>query len=783
MKPAACTPCKGRRLGRWLAGARGALAAGLTWAALGTSAAALPAADALDWLSTGTDRWVPAALQGTPLPPPDLVVAADGSGTHTTLQAALDALPARGQSTRRTVIVLRPGTYRERPCLRDKAPVLIAGDPADAAAVRIVGSAFHALPKAPGEPAHPCHPHLGHVVHGTSGSATFVIASGDVQVRHLTVENDARRPDGGHAGQAVALTLRGDRLQFDDVRVLGGQDTLLTRRPPADSPDAPGRAYIDGSLIAGDVDFVFGDGTLVIDRSTLRSRAGRPGVVLAPSTRPEHTRGILVTRSHLAAEPGVPAGSVSLGRAWDEGVPAGQWQPGRSPNGVAVVRQSLLGPHLVPPPRAWAASTAARPFDAQVNRLRAEDNRLERDDPARDVLPEGWGWASVAEGVRGGADALPRDVHVVRTRGELRAALAPHSRPRIVKIDAFIDLAGDDDGRPLPASAFADPAFRWEAFAQAFAPSTWGPRPPEGPLEDARRRSAAAHRAHVTLRVPSRTTLIGTRPGAGLRGGTVLLERVSDVIVRNLRLSDAHDPFPAWDPADGREGSWNSLHDNLSLVGATRVWIDRCTFDDGDANPATLPPEVLGQRLTHHDGLLDITRESDLVTVSASRFLPHDKTSLVGGSDRHTSDEGRLRVTFLHNVWDGVKERAPRVRHGQVHVVRNVYRVPPDSPYGYSLGLGVRSRVLADHNVWLTPGLPPQRLVRLLGATHFVDRGTLVDGRPVSLHAALRGTPEGQALDPDVGWSPPYSLPSAPPDWPEQVLHAAGAGRLEVPRP
>lgn len=781
MTPVASAPCKDRRLWRRLAGARGALAVGVTLAALGAGAAASPAADALDWLSTGTDRWVPATLQGTALPRPDFVVATDGSGTHTTLQAALDALPARGATDRRTVIVLRPGTYRERPCLRDKAPVLIAGDPADAAAVRIVGSAFHALPKAPEAPAHPCHPHLGHAVHGTSGSATFVIASGDVQVRHLTVENDALRPDGGHAGQAVALTLRGDRLQFDDVRVLGGQDTLLTRRPPADSPDAPGRAYIDGSLITGDVDFVFGDGTLVIDRSTLRSRVGRPGVVLAPSTRPAQTRGILVTRSHLAAEPGVPPGSVSLGRAWDEGVTPGQWRAGVSPNGVAVVRHSLLGPHLA----GWTASTARRPFDATVNRLSASDNRVERDDPARDALPDGWGWASQHGGVRGGADALPRDVHVVRTRGELRAALVPHGRPRIVKVAAFIDLAGDDDGRPLPPSAFADPAFRWDAFAQAFAPATWGPRAPEGPLEDARRRSAAAHRAHVTLRVPSRTTLIGTQPGAGLRGGTVLLERVDDVIVRNLRLSDAHDPFPAWDPADGREGSWNSLHDNLSLVGARRVWIDRCTFDDGEGDAAgrPAPPEVLGQRLTHHDGLLDITRESDLVTVSGSRFLTHDKTSLVGGSDRHASDEGRLRVTFLHNVWDGVKERAPRVRHGQVHVVRNVYRIPPDKPYGYSIGLGVRSRVLAEDNVWLTPGLPPQRLVRLLGGTRFVDRGSVLDGRPASLLDALRSTPEGQALDPDVGWTPPYALPPAPAGWAERLVHDAGAGRLEVPLP
>ena len=708
-------------------------------------ALALPARAAVsteDWLLHAGERWVPAALQGTPLPRPDLVVAADGSGTHSTLQAAFDALPARGSTTARTTILVRPGTYRERPCLRDKTPVLLAGDTADATAVRIVAAVSHATPKAPEADAHPCHAHRGHPVHGTSGSATFVVASSDVQLRQLTVENEARD------AQAVALTLRGDRIQLDGVRLLGWQDTLLLRRP---APDAAGRMHIANSLIAGDVDFVFGDATALITDSTLLSRAGRSrgGHVLAPSTRPGQ-RGFLVTHSRFAAEPGVAPGSVSLGRAWDEGVPAGQWQAGHSPNGEAVVRASALGPHL----GGWAASTSRRPFDASVNRFATEGNTADAEDPAREGLAAGDGWASMDGGTRGGSDALPRDVHTVRRAAELRAALAPHARPRIVKIAAFIDLGG-------PEEAYRDPAFDRAAFERQFDPATWGRRAPEGPLEDARRRSAAAQRAAVVLRVPSRTTLIGTAPGAGLHGGMLLLERVQDVIVRGLHLSDAYDHFPAWDPEDGRHGEWNSLYDNVSLVGATRVWIHRNTFDDGQ-RPASSARTVFGRRMQHHDGLLDITRESDLVTVSQNHFRPHDKTSLVGGSDRHTSDEGRLRITYRHNLWDGVQERAPRVRHGRVHVLGNVYRVPDAATYGYSIGLGLGSRVLAEHNHWLTPGLPPERLVRVLGGTRFADRGSVLDGRPVALLPALRATPAGAALSDDLGWAPPYTAPSPP---------------------
>ncbi len=719
-------------------------------------------------LGTALGDWQPTPLAGTPLPArADFVVAADGSGTHTTLQAALDALPARGSTTARSVIRLRPGTYRERPCLRDKAPVLIAGEPADAAAVRIVAAVRHATPKAPEADAHACHAHRGQAVHGTSGSATFVVASNDVQLRHLTVENEA----GAEAGQAVALTTRGDRIQIDDLRVLGHQDTLLARRP-ANAEDAAGRVWIDASLVAGTVDFVFGDATLAITRSTLLSRAGRGGpgaeaggIVLAPSTRPGQ-RGFLVQGSRFAAEPGVGAGRVALGRAWDEGVAPGTWQSASSPNGAALVVGNRFGAHLDPASR-WAASTSRRPYDAALNRLEERGNAPD-DSPGREVLAAGDGWASQEGGTRGGADALPSDVHRVHTRAELLAALAPtHRRPRIVELAAFIDLASDDSGRSLGEADFADPAFSWTAFAAAYAPEVWGRKPVVGPQEEARSRSAARQRAHVVVRLPSRTTLIGVAPGAGLRNGMLLLERVDDVIVRRLHFSDAYDFFPAWDPEDGRAGHWNSIYDNVSLVGATRVWIDRNRFDDGQ-RPDAGARVVFGQHLQHHDGLLDITRGSDLVTVSLNHFEAHDKTTLVGGGDSHTADEGRLRVSFRHNLWDGVNERAPRVRFGRVHVAHNLYRVRDELPYGYSLGVGLRSRLLAEGNVWQgPPGLEAARVLRVFGGERFADRGSVINGRPVDLLAAQRQAQPNRPLDGELGWAPPYHWPA---ETPEQVV-------------
>lgn len=752
--------------------------------------------DIADYLAEGVPAggppWTPAALAGTALPPPTFVVAADGSGTHRTLQAAFDALPAAGTpGVARAVIHVRPGTYRERPCLQGKVPLLLAGDPLDAAAVRIVHGAYHALPKAPGTPAHACQPDLESAQHGTPGSATLVIASDDVQLMHLTVENDAMAgvragvgyPEGaGESGgaQAVALMTRADRVQLENVRLLGHQDTLMVRRA---APDRIGRVYLHGSLVAGDVDFVFGNGTLVIDRSTVLSVAGRRtppngGHVFAPSTPAAVARGFLVTRSRIVAEPGVAPASISLGRAWDEGVPRHQWQPG-NPNGQLLIRDSALGAHLAP----WAASTARRPFTTAgpaANRMAEYRNHAEAGDPARAVLAPDDGWASRDGGTRGGADALPSDVHTVRTRAELVAALAaPHRRPRIVQVAARIDLATDDAGRPLGAEAWQDPAFDRAAFERLYDPASWGRRDPAGPLEQARQRSARRQQQHLMLRVPSRTTLIGIAPGAGLVHGGLQLQQVEDVIVRRLHFSDAFDHFPEWQPRDNGHGEWNSLLDNLVLSGARRVWIDHNSFDDGPA-PAAPPRTVFGRPQVHHDGLLDIIRGSDLVTVSRNHFRRHDKSILVGNSDGQTLDEGRLRVTFRHNVFEALNERAPRVRFGQVHLQNNLYVVPEGTPFGYSIGLGRQARILAEHNVWQTPaGTAAGALLRALGGSQLADLGSLHNGRPLDLVEAARAA--GLVLQPPA-FEPPRA---APPDplaaVAERVRAQAGAAAPAVP--
>ncbi|RZT91958.1 pectinesterase family protein [Rivibacter subsaxonicus] len=744
------------------------------------------------YLGAGPAPWVPEPMGDPGQWKPQFVVATDGSGTHRSVQAALDALPARVSGAPRHYIRIEPGTYREQLCVRDKVPFTLYGGGSEPAQVRIVAGHYNAEPRPRRGVAGSCvaDPHAD--TFGTAGSASVTIVGDAVQVANLSIVNDAmdrvRAGQGYPAGagesggaQAVALLTRGDRLQLENLRLLGHQDTFYAARERA---DAPARVLVRHSLIAGDVDFVFGDATLVIDDSLLLSRAGRRaagqgGHVLAPSTPAAQSHGFLVQRSRLLAEPGVAVGSVSLGRAWDHGVAAGAWQPALSPNGQALVRDSLLGEHL----RSWAASTSRRPFastGAQANRMAEYRNAL-LPPAARQTLPEGDGWGSVAGGTSGGADASAEQVLVVRDPRELRAAMALGDRPKIVLVQGRIALGRDEQGRAVGYEALRDPEFDFEAFVRTYDPASWGRRAPQGPQEEARRRSARRQAAQVVLRVPSNTTLLGFGPGAGIDGGMLLLERVQNVIVRNLLISDPHDLFPAWDPLDNGHGEWNSDYDAVSLRGARRVWIDHCSFNDDE--PASRQPDVaLGRPIQRHDGLLDITQQSDLVTVSWNHFRRHDKTTLVGGSDAHTLDAGQLRVSFHHNLWEELRERTPRVRYGQVHVYNNLFVGRSDSPhpFGYSIGLGYRSAVLSEHNAWeLSPDIGAERLVRLLRGEVFEDRGSLLNGQPVDLLATLRAAHPQQQLHGAVDWTPPYRAAlDAAQDVPARVRAGAGSGML-----
>jgi pectate lyase len=410
-------------------------------------------------------------------------------------------------------------------------------------------------------------------------------------------------------------------------------------------------------------------------------------------------------------------------------------------------------------------------------------------DLSRQVLGARDGWAAAGSGTTGGAKAAAAQVFDVRNRAELVAALgaarvAPAaSLPRIVRVHGRIDLSVDDANRAIGFDAYRDPGFSWDAYSRAYDPAAWAKKPPAGPLEAARERSAQNQAARVVLRVPSHTSLVGMGTDAKIVNGMLLLDKVENIIIRNIHFADAFDHFPGWDPKDNAGGEWNSEYDNISLRGARHVWVDHCTFSDGERTDDTART-AFGRPMQHHDGLLDITLQSSFVTVSYNHFKMHEKTNLVGSSDNETADEGQLKVSFHHNLWENTKERAPRVRFGQVHVYNNLYVARQTQPYahGYSIGVGFRSSIVSQHNVWETPAeITAPRLTKLWKGSAFSDRGSLLNGRPVDLLAGLREANPGATLSDAPGWAPTLHGEIDPAaEVARNVRASAGSGRIPM---
>ncbi|MFF8938842.1 pectinesterase family protein [Streptomyces paradoxus] len=235
-----------------------------------------------------------------------LTVAQDGSGQYRTVQAAVNAVPANNPS--RVVIAVKPGTYRELVKVPSNKPhVTIQGTGGSRKDTTIVYNNASGTPKPGGG------------TYGTGGSATVAVEADDFQARNLTISNDfdekANQSLNGH--QAVALRTAADKVFLDGIIVSGDQDTLLLDTA---SKDRLGRVYVGNSYVIGNVDFIFGRATAVVDRSviTLKKRwdGTSSGYVTAPSTA-ANRKGILIANSTVNGD--VSAGTFYLGRPWHAG--------------------------------------------------------------------------------------------------------------------------------------------------------------------------------------------------------------------------------------------------------------------------------------------------------------------------------------------------------------------------------------------------------------------------------------------------------------------------------
>lgn len=223
--------------------------------------------------------------QAEAIQPYDFVVAGDGSGDFTTVQAAIDAIPhLRNQ---RTVVFIKKGIYKEKLMLPPtKTNVTFIGE--EVAETILTFDDYASKKNAFGEEI------------GTSGSSSFFIYGDGFEAKNITFENSS-----GPVGQAVAVRIDGDRVKFENCRFLGFQDTLYPHGEKS-------RQYYKNCYIEGTVDFIFGWSTAVFDGCTIHSKSG--GYVTAASTEAGRSFGFVFLNCKITGS--AAAGSCYLGRPW-----------------------------------------------------------------------------------------------------------------------------------------------------------------------------------------------------------------------------------------------------------------------------------------------------------------------------------------------------------------------------------------------------------------------------------------------------------------------------------
>lgn len=173
----------------------------------------------------------------------DLIVAKDGSGNFKTVQQAFDAIPVN--HSYRYTIFIKKGVYKEKLLLpKDKNNIAIIGESRDSTILTY-------------------DDYSKKIVNGDTLSTptcqSVAIDADNVYLENLTFRNTTGII--GWQSQAVAMRVKGDKVEFYKCNFIGYQDTYYTI--------GTGRIYHKDCYIEGTTDFIFGRSIALFDSCTI----------------------------------------------------------------------------------------------------------------------------------------------------------------------------------------------------------------------------------------------------------------------------------------------------------------------------------------------------------------------------------------------------------------------------------------------------------------------------------------------------------------------------------
>lgn len=156
----------------------------------------------------------------------------------------------------------------------------------------------------------------------------------------------------------------------------------------------------------------------------------------------------------------------------------------------------------------------------------------------------------------------------------------------------------------------------------------------------------------LEIKNKSNVTIQG-RDGSAANFGIHIASASENIVVRNMTLG----LLPGGGDSDmiSLEGMNSGIPKN--------IWIDH---NELFSSLADCP----GAGDTAFDGMIDVKKGVDNVTISYNYLHDHHKASLHGYSD---DDSQTRHVTLHHNVFENIGSRTPLQRHGYSHILNNLF--------------------------------------------------------------------------------------------------------------
>ncbi|TCT15355.1 pectate lyase [Natranaerovirga pectinivora] len=177
---------------------------------------------------------------------------------------------------------------------------------------------------------------------------------------------------------------------------------------------------------------------------------------------------------------------------------------------------------------------------------------------------------------------------------------------------------------------------------------------------------ANSSHSKIDVKDVSDVSIIGVGTSGELDGVGITISRANNIIIRNLSIHHV------------RQGSGTAIEITES---SHNIWIDHNDFySQTDVHK------------DYYDGLVDIKRNAEYITVSWNKFYDHHKGMLVGHTDNESLKADK--ITYHHNYFYNIGTRLPLIRYADVHMFNNYFK----DIFGSAINARMGARVRVENN-------------------------------------------------------------------------------------